>query len=105
MAGILVSLDLELIITGNHVDALLKTRNLHPNAFVVTLDNAGWRLIAEVRRAAHVRHAPILLLSQSDLSPEDTEHAMELKTQGFLRLPADDKTILKQVQHLLNGRA
>lgn len=100
LARVMKTQDCESIVTQHVADALLKARNRRPNALVIALDSGGWTLLQRFRSDSHIRSAGILLFSDRDLTEDESDRALGLKVQGFMRLPANDQTIAVRLQEL-----
>jgi CheY-like chemotaxis protein len=78
----------------NFTDALLKTADLKPSAFVIQTNLPGgtcWRFLERVRSMEHVRGTAVLLLAPGQLSETEEQRALDLRVQGILRTPLDAK--------------
>lgn len=89
----------------NQADALLKAMDLHPALVILDCsakETDPWRLAAKIRETKPLRNVPILLLASGDLSEEDSEQALQLEAQGFLKRPVAPETLAQEIQRILN---
>lgn len=78
----------------NFTDALLKTADLKPSAFVVQTNLANgicWKFLERVRAMEHIRGTAVFLLAPSQLSENEEQRALDLRVQGILRMPLELK--------------
>jgi hypothetical protein len=94
LCEVLIESGQEPVQAHNFTDALLKTADLKPSAFIVQTTIPGglcWRFLERVRTMEHVRGTAVLLLAPGQLSGADEERALSLRIQGTLRMPLDVK--------------
>lgn len=105
LAAVMETPGMDTVACGNITDATLKLHHHRPNALVVVSDEDGWKLIAKARQSSHLRGSTIILIAERDLSDADSDRALELGIQGFLRLPAEDGAIAQRVRELVSRTA
>jgi PleD family two-component response regulator len=94
----------EPIVAQNAADAVLKAADLYPSLFVVNVSLAhldAWKLLQRVRETRHIRSAPILIVADHDLKEAESEKALELGAQGFLRRPFKVQTLVEELGRIL----
>jgi CheY-like chemotaxis protein len=94
LCEVLVASGHEPVLAHNFTDALLKTADLKPSAFVVQTNLAGgmcWRFLERIRAMEHVRGTAVLLMAPAQLSESEEERALTLRVQGILRIPLESK--------------
>ena len=89
---------------NNYADAILKVLDGHPDLLIISLAlQAGesWKLIEKVRTAKALRRIPILLISDVDLTDEESNRAAGLSVQGFLKQPIDQESLKTEIRRIL----
>ena len=92
-------------IAHNYADALLKALDHHPALIVINLsqkETEPWKLAEKIRATKQLKHLPILLLSDSNLTGSAAEKALDISAQAFLRRPFKADTLAKEVRRIMN---
>jgi len=80
----------ETVEAHNLTDAILKTADLKPSAFIIDAghaDKAGWKLLEKIRNMSHARRIGVMLLASRPFTEEEEELALDLQVQGILQSP------------------
>jgi CheY-like chemotaxis protein len=92
------------VVARNAADAVLKAADLYPSLFVVNVSLThldAWKLMQRVRKTRNIRNAPILIVADHDLKDSESEQALELGAQGFLRRPFKVQTLVDELEKIL----
>lgn len=95
----------EPVIAHNVSDAMLKAVDLLPSLFIVNLSlnpTECWKLVDRIRKTRNIRRLPILILADGDLKESESETALELGIQGFLKRPIKSATLVEEVEKILS---
>ncbi|MCY3018121.1 MAG: hypothetical protein NTW87_03695 [Planctomycetota bacterium] len=93
------------ICAHNYADGLLKCLDQHPALLILNFsakEVEQWKLAEKVRSTKALRNVPILLLASAELSEADTEQALRLEAQGFLKRPVAVETLVQEIQRILS---
>lgn len=104
MAAAIAKLGHEAIEAHNSADALLKAADLYPSLFIVNASVSefdAWKLLEKIRKTRNIKTVPILILSDSDLKEAESDRALELGAQGFLRTPIKPQTLAEEIDKML----
>ncbi|MCX7803769.1 MAG: response regulator [Planctomycetota bacterium] len=94
------------VIASNTTDALLKASDVYPAIVIINMscsDIDGWKIAQKLREKEGVRRVPILLISSKAETDAETERALELNIQGFMRRPLDKEKFKKEITRILGG--
>ena len=83
---------------------MLKAADQYPALFVVNVSLThldAWKLMRRVRKTRNIRNAPILIIADHDLKETESEMALELGAQGFLRRPLKVHTLVEELEKIL----
>ena len=95
------------VVAQNAADALLKAADLYPALFVVNVSLThldAWKFMERVRQTRNIRNAPFLIVADHDLKEAESERALELGAQGFLRRPITPQTLVEELRRILGRR-
>jgi len=93
------------IVARNLADAMMKSLDHYPALFVIGLDDGWaepWKFAEKIRATKGLRKFPILLVAESDLDDDDSERAVELSIQGFVRLPSEKETLVAEIRRIMD---
>lgn len=86
-------------------DAMLKAADIYPALFILNASMKGldpWALATKFRQMKSVKNVPILFLSDRDLNESESEKALALGAQGFMRKPVTPAALVKEIERILN---
>lgn len=92
------------VVAHNAADALLKASDQYPALFVVNVSLAqadAWKLIEKIRHTRNIKTIPILIVSDHDLKDSESDKAVALGAQGFLRRPFKPQTAVDEIRKIL----
>ena len=92
------------VVAHNAADAMLKAADLYPSLFIVNISLAhldAWKLLQRVRKTRNIRNAPILIIADHDLKESESDMALHLGAQGFLRRPFKTQTLTEELVKIL----
>ncbi|MCW8133774.1 MAG: response regulator [Planctomycetota bacterium] len=92
------------VIAHNAADALLKASDQYPALFVINVSMTqadAWKLMEKIRQTRNIKTIPILIVSDADLKDTESDRAIELGAQGFLRRPLKPQTIIDEITRIL----
>jgi len=92
------------VVAHNAADAVLKAADLYPSLFIANASLTHldvWKLLQRVRKTRNIRNAPILIIADHDLKDSESEQALELGAQGFLRRPFKVQTLVEELEKIL----
>ena len=104
MVGAIEKMGHQAYASQNAADALLKAVDVYPSLFVVNVSLPGvdvWRLMERVRKTRNIRNAPIVIIADHDLKDAESEAALKLGAQGFLRRPFKPTALTDEIQRIL----
>jgi len=93
------------VLAHAQADALLKAADLYPSLFVANVsmkDLDVWKLLERIRNTRNIRNAPLLLIADHDLKPEESEVALGLGAQAFLCRPFKPQTLTDELETILS---
>ena len=92
----------EIIIAQNLFDAMLKAADLVPAMFMVNVSiDGGWDLIRKIRGTRQIKRLPVIVLSDSALTGEKLDWALELATQGLVIRNDGNVSLVEEVKKIL----
>lgn len=94
----------ESIISSSYADALLKAIDHHPALIVINCNSTQvdyWRFAQKIRGTKALRNVSILLMGSEELSETESERAIELAAQGFLRRPIGQEALSNEIERIL----
>jgi CheY-like chemotaxis protein len=94
----------QVIVAHNEADALLKALDLYPSLFIVNVSFTSlnaWKLLQRIRKTSSIRNAVILIVADQELKESESEMALELGAQGFLRRPFKVQTLVDELERAL----
>ena len=92
------------VIAHNSADALLKASDLYPSLFIVNVSMSGdpWKLLQKIRQTRNIKTIPILIVSDHDLKEGESDQAIDLGAQGFMKRPFKAQTMQDEIKKILN---
>ncbi|MCZ7648715.1 MAG: helix-turn-helix domain-containing protein [Planctomycetota bacterium] len=104
LVGAIERLGHDPIVAHNASDALLKASDLYPSLFIVNVTASifePWKLLDKVRKTRNIKNVPMLIVSSQDLQDADSDRALELGAQGFLRTPFKAGVVAEEIGKVL----
>jgi len=105
IANAIEKLGHQAVVAHNQADALLKAADLYPSLFIVNVsikDFDAWKLLQRIRNTRNIRNAPLLIIAEHDLKESESETALELNAQGFLRRPFKAQTLTAELEKIIS---
>jgi PleD family two-component response regulator len=105
MVTALEKLGHQVIAAHNAADALLKAADLYPSLFIANVSLTQmdiWKLLKRIRNTRNIRNAPIIIIADHDLKDTESEAALELGAQGFLRRPFKPATLIEEMKRIMS---
>lgn len=88
----------EPVLAHGFADALLKSLNFYPALFLIDLsENDSWKLVEKIRATKAIKKIPVILFAESELKDSDSDLAMKLSVQAFIKRPSDKDSIAKEI--------
>ena len=103
-AQVVEALGYQSLMPSNFTDAMLKAVNHRPALLIIFVGDGNpdpWKFAETIRKSKHSSWTPILVVSNSGLSEADTELAMKLSIQGFIKLPIENAILTAAVKQVL----
>jgi CheY-like chemotaxis protein len=105
VVDILQELGHDPVVTYGFADALLKAVNFHPALYLINVsvkETAPWKLVEKIRATKALKKTPVLLLANEELNDPDSDLAMKLGVQGFIKRPFDKATLSDAINLAMN---
>lgn len=105
IANAIEKLGHQVIVAHNQADALLKAADLYPSLFIANVSLKEfdvWKLMQRIRTTRNIRNAPLLIIAEHELKEAESEMALELNAQGFLKRPFKSQTLLDELEKILS---
>jgi len=91
------------VVADSKSNALLKAADLYPSLFVINVSASElepWKLIEQIRTTRNIRNAPMVLLSDKELSEEESDQALEMRVKGVLVRPFTAKKLKDEIERV-----
>ncbi|MBI3829806.1 MAG: response regulator [Planctomycetes bacterium] len=92
------------VVAHNAADALLKASDQYPALFIVNVSMTqvdAWKLMEKIRHTRNIKTIPILIVSDHDLKDAESDRALALGAQGFLKRPLKAQTAVDEIGRIL----
>ena len=92
------------VVAHNSADALLKASDLYPSLFIVNVSmpqTDSWKLLEKFRETRNIKTLPILIVSDHDLKESESDRAVAIGVQGFLRRPIKTQIACDEIEKVL----
>jgi CheY-like chemotaxis protein len=94
----------DVVFANSMADAFLKAADLNPALFILNVSMKAcevWKLAVKLRNTRCIKNVPLLLLSDKDLTEAESEKALLLGAQGFMRKPVSGPALIREVERIL----
>lgn len=105
LASAIEKLGHTVVIVHTQTDALLRAADIYPSLFIANVSMKEfdvWRLLERIRNTRNIRNAPMLIIADHDLKPEESEVALGLGAQAFLCRPFKPQTLTDELENILS---